>query len=122
MQAMNYQFDSPGICEWLNTQPDEILDTLSFGLIKMDTAGIVLHYNKEESAITGILKEKTMGKHFFTQIAPCTNNFMVAEKYKTEELDEQVQYIFTYITRPIPVLLRLLKNAGGYQYMLVKRL
>jgi photoactive yellow protein len=118
---MNLEFDSPGIATWLDDQTDETLDTLSFGLIKMDERGAVLHYNKAESEIAGIAREKTLGKHFFTQIAPCTNNFMVAEKYKKKELDELVQYIFTYITKPIPVVLRLLKGNQGNQYMLVKK-
>jgi hypothetical protein len=46
---------------------------------------------------------------------------LVAEKFKNAVLDEQVQYIFTYITQPIPVLLRLVKGIGNYQYLLVKK-
>ena len=119
---MNEEFDSSNILEWLNKQPNEILDKVPFGLVKMSKNGTVVFYNKAEELITGVKSENTIGKHFFTQVAPCTNNFLVAEKYSKVTLDEQVQYIFTYVTQPIPVQLRLLKGEGDYQYMLVKKL
>ncbi len=119
---MNNEFDSNDILEWLDEQPDEILDNLNFGLVKMSRTGTVVFYNKEEELITGVKRENSIGKHFFTQVAPCTNNFLVAEKYSKATLDEQVQYIFTYVTQPIPVQLRLLKGEGDNQYMLVKKL
>jgi photoactive yellow protein len=119
---MEIQFDNPDILYWLDDQPNNILDTLQFGVVKMDLVANVVYYNKEESAITGVLKENAIGKNFFAQIAPCTNNFLVAEKYRKEFLDEQVQYVFTYVTQPIPVLLRMLKGSKGHQYLLVKKI
>ena len=118
---MNYELNSPNIIEWLDEQTNETLDMLEFGVVKMNIDGIVLHYNTAETQIAGVKKEKAIGKHFFTQIAPCTNNFMVAEKYKQEVLDEEVPYIFTFVTQPIMVVLRLLKGTKGYQYLLVKK-
>lgn len=119
---MKNEFDSPAILEWLDEQPNETLDSLPYGLVKMNKSGNVLFYNKEEEKITGVKRENTIGKHFFTQVAPCTNNFLVAEKYSNPDLDEQLQYIFTYVTQPISVQLRLLKSEGENQYMLVKKL
>lgn len=119
---MNKEFDSPGLLQWLDEQSNETLDQLNFGLVKMNKSSVVLFYNKAEESITGVKSENTIGKQFFTQIAPCTNNFLVAEKYNQSILDEQVQYIFTYVTQPIPVQLRLLKGDGDNQYMLVKKL
>ena len=49
-----------------------------------------------------------------------SNNFMVAEKYQTEVLDEVIPYMFTYITKPTPVELRLIKGKNGNQYLLAK--
>jgi photoactive yellow protein len=118
---MSKNFDSPDILVWLNEQQDDALDKLNFGIVKMNFTGQVIFYNQEESVIAGVSKENAIGKHFFTQVAPCTNNFLVAEKFKNAVLDEQVQYIFTYITQPIPVLLRLVKGTGDYQYLLVKK-
>jgi photoactive yellow protein len=84
----------------------------------MNYKGIVTAYNSTISDIGGISKENAMGKNFFTQVAPCTNNFMVAEKYQQDLLDEEIPYMFTYITQPTPVILRLLKGKKGNQYLL----
>jgi len=118
---MTHKFKDAGLLTWLENQPDEILDNTDFGIVKMDGKGTVLFYNKAESKISGLSKESAIGKHFFTEVAPCTNNFMVAEKYKKETLDEELPYIFSYITKPTPVNLRLLKGVTGNQYLLVER-
>jgi photoactive yellow protein len=118
---MEKSFQSPKLAEWLKAKTENDYDQLEFGLVKMDVKGIVTAYNRAESEIAGVKKENAIGKHFFTQIAPCTNNFMVAEKYKDETLDELVPYIFTYITKPTKVTLRLLKDDSGYQYLLVQK-
>ncbi len=45
---------------------------------------------------------------------------MVAEKFKLAELDEELDYLFTYATTPTKVRLRLLKSAAhAHQYMIV---
>ena len=87
----------------------------------MNYNGIVMEYNKFESEMVGISKENAIGKNFFVEVAPCTNNFMVAEKYRAETLDEIFNYMFTYITSPTPVELRLLKGVNGNQYLLAKK-
>ena len=118
---MQPEFSSNEILVWLENQEQSVYDSLPFGLIRMTSDGIVVNYNKAESDIAGVAPENAIGKHFFTEVAPCTNNFMVAEKYTSPELDEELDYIFTYITQPTKVRLRLLKSAGNtHQYLLVK--
>ena len=47
---------------------------------------------------------------------------MVAEKYKLAELDEELDYLFTYVTSPIKVRLRLLKSsAHTHQYLIAQK-
>ncbi|TAG14696.1 MAG: photoactive yellow protein [Sphingobacteriia bacterium] len=119
---MNATFSTPEILGWLENQEPNQYDELSFGIVKMNIDGQVVFYNKQESQITGIDPAFAVGKLFFTQIAPCTNNFMVSEKYKQIELDEELDYLFTHITTPTRVRLRLLKSAASqHQYMLVHK-
>lgn len=113
-------FNDTTLPEWLDNHQEADLDLLSFGVVKMNDEGIVTAYNKHESDLTGVSKENAIGKHFFTEVAPCTNNFMVAEKYKQDLLDEVMPYMFTYITAPTPVELRLIKRNNGRQYLLAK--
>jgi len=119
---MKIDFSSANLLDWLEIQADAIFDELPFGIVKMDSNGVVVYYNKKESSITGVDPSMAMGKNFFVQIAPCTNNFMVAEKYKLAELDEELDYLFTYVTTPTKVRLRLLKSAAHlHQYMVVQK-
>jgi photoactive yellow protein len=51
--------------------PEE-LDGLPYGMITLDAAGRVLHYNDTESRLVGLPKERVIGRNFFQDIAPCT--------------------------------------------------
>lgn len=113
-------FDDPQLAQWLDNNPETVFDNLTFGVVKMNYDGQVTYYNKTQSGISGVAPENAKGKHFFTQVAPCTNNFMVSEKYKADKLDETLAYMFTYITQPTPVTLRLIKGNAGNQYLLAK--
>jgi photoactive yellow protein len=115
---MTPAFSDANIIDWLDTHSEENYDSLPYGVVQMNGQGIVTAYNTYESVIGGISKENAIGKNFFVQVAPCTNNFMVAEKYKQESLDEELPYLFTYVTQPTPVILRLIKGTNGKQYLL----
>ncbi|WP_224746416.1 PAS domain-containing protein [Mucilaginibacter glaciei] len=117
---MSLTFNDPSLLQWLDTHSESDYDKLPFGVVKMDYEGVVAAYSRGQSKISGVTKENAKGKNFFTQIAPCTNNFMVAERYKDITLDETLPYMFTYITKPTPVTLRLIKGGNGSQYLLAK--
>ena len=117
------QFDSPSLLRLLLEADDQALDTLPFGVVGMDLNGTVRRYNRFESDLSGMRPETVIGRHFFTEVAPCTNNFMVAGRYDGEEtLDEALDYVFTYRMAPTKVRLRLLKDTAlGCQYLCVRR-
>lgn len=115
-------FSSPELLDWLEGLTNEQIDQLPFGVVRMTREGIVVAYCKSESHITGIAPEYALGKYYFTQIAPCANNMMVAAKYALPSLDEELDYILTYVCAPVRVRLRLLKSPDSrYQYFLVNR-
>jgi photoactive yellow protein len=89
----------------------------------MDTDGRVLAYNTAESRLSGLNAEHVLGEDFFVQVAPCTNNYLVAQKYvDNEELDEVMDYVFTFRMVPTSVRLRLIKRpTSAYQYLIVER-
>jgi len=49
------------------------LDTLSFGVIQIDELGQILLYNATEGEIAGFDAKAAIGKNFFTEVAPCTD-------------------------------------------------
>ncbi len=52
----------------------EQLDALPFGAIKLDRDGRVVVYSESERALSGYGTRPTIGKVFFTEIAPCMSD------------------------------------------------
>ena len=113
-------FDTADASTLLDMDQTE-LDALPFGVIQMDRSGTVLHYNSTESRYSGLSRERVLGRHFFREVAPCSNNHRVAGRYALHELDETIEYTFALRMKPVPVTLRMLKPAQGAQmYLLVQ--
>jgi photoactive yellow protein len=98
----------------------------------MDRNGQVLGYNRAESELSGLPVGAVIGRNFFVEVGPCTNNYLVAQRYADAggpdaggdgagDLDEQLDYVFTYRMAPTPVRLRLLARRGSSrQYLAVE--
>ena len=115
-------FTGSGIADIEGASPGD-LDTLSFGVIGFGAGGLVEIYSAAESRLAGLSPERVIGKHFFTAVAPCMNNFMVAQRFEDEaELDATIDYVLTLRMRPTPVKLRMLQSAGASRrYILIQR-
>lgn len=91
-------------------------DEKPYGIVKVDDNGVVQMYNRWESQMAGVAPEKAIGRNFFTQVAPCTNNRLVFGRFKSGvakgELDVEFNYTFTYKMRPTNVRLRLFHHPG----------
>ncbi|MCY7308193.1 MAG: phosphonate transporter [Rhodoferax sp.] len=104
------------------------LDGIDFGVIGFDAHGIVTRYNTFESKAAGLSMERVLGKLLFTVVAPCMNNFMVAQRFDdatqaSAVLDATIDYVLTLRMRPVKVKLRLLAAPGAAtRYVLVQRL
>lgn len=99
------------------------LDALPFGVIGFTSDAIVTTYNATESRNTGLSPQRVLGKHFFEEVAPCMNNFMVAQRFDDMvELDDIIPYVLTLRMRPTPVRLRLLKTPiCATRFVLIER-
>ena len=113
--------------DYLDRASDAELDSLDFGVIGMDDATQVRRYNRFESAAAGLSPERVIGHALFTVVAPCMNNFMVAQRFEDAQqdgsvLDDTIDYVLTLRMRPVKVKLRLLARPGsGLRYVLVHR-
>lgn len=104
-------FDSPDLLARLEASEAD-LDEVPFGLVVMDRDGVVTRYNRAESRLSGLDPERVVGRRFFTEVGPCTNNFMVAQRYEdVADLDETIDYVFTFRMAPTPVRLRMLASS-----------
>ena len=120
------QFADPGLLDALESVSLDLIDDFGFGLIVMDRDGRVLGYNQAESKLSGLPAGEVVGRNFFVEIGPCTNNYLIAQRYQDSasegaSLDEQLDYVFTYRMAPTPVRLRLLARRGSpRQYLVVQ--
>jgi photoactive yellow protein len=111
----------------LDRSSDEDLDALNFGVIGFTTAGIVRRYNSFESKAAGLSNSRVLGQPLFTLVAPCMNNFLVAQRFEDALtqgtlLDDIIDYVLTLRMRPCKVKLRLLASPGAEtRYVLIQR-
>jgi photoactive yellow protein len=103
----------PELINVLAKLDDKLLDELPVGVIGFGRDCLVQRYNRFEFEATGLLQQKVLGKHVFTDIAQCMNNFLVAQRYKdawksASPLDATLDYVLTWSMSPVKVKLRLL--------------
>jgi photoactive yellow protein len=120
-------FDESGLLSRLGPISAAELDSLDFGVIGFDAQGVVCRYNSYESEAAGLSVERVLGKDLFTVVAPCMNNYLVAQRFidaaaTDMELDAIIDYVLTLRMRPIKVRLRLLAAPGATsRFVLVQR-
>ena len=103
-----------GIADEIPLMTPEKLHDLPLGVIKLDDGGNIIFYSKGESKLSGFSADEVMGRHFFTDVAPCTNNRLVYRPFQegilNGVLNMEVSYTFTYVMRPTNVRLHLFRH------------
>lgn len=76
------------------------LDALPYGMIQLDSRGVILRYSQAESRLSGLSAADCVGRHFFDEVAPCTH---VAEFYgrflegvRAAQLDTVFNFRFSF--------------------------
>lgn len=115
-------FADAGLLDILDGLAVEVFDGLDFGLITMGRDGTVIGYNTVESGRAGLSPDRVLGRHFFSEVGPCTDNHLVAGRFGTQErLDHRMNYVFTFRMKVTPVELRLMAAVGSpRQYLAVR--
>ena len=127
IQAQTVSFADPELLSQLDQASDADLDGLAFGVLGFDAQTLVQRYNSFEAKAAGLSPQRVLGHALFTVVAPCMNNFMVAQRFEDAAaqglaLDATLDYVLTLRMRPVKVKLRLLaKPAGATRYVLVQR-
>lgn len=114
-------FNEENLFEKLLNASNSEKDSVSFGIIGMDSNNKIFDYNKVEEGLSSYKKDFVLGKDLFIDIAPCMNNYLVALKFEErEEMDEIIPYILSFKVKPVSVELRLIKKSDK-RYVLIKR-
>lgn len=125
--AIDLSFATPDLQSHLAQLSQEQLDQLDFGVIGFDAETVVRQYNQTESEAAGLTPPRVVGQPLFTNVAPCLNNFLVAQRFEDAQdegsaLDDTIDYVLTLRMRPVKVKLRLLAQPDSSQrYVLVQR-
>jgi photoactive yellow protein len=121
--GLNFENDEVG--EALHQMSESKLDGADFGIVRVDDEGIVEFYNQYESNLAGIDPEDAVGRNFFTDLAPCSNNQLFWGRFKKGvrkgEMDERFTYTFTYKMRPTLVDVRLYRDEANNNWVMIHK-
>lgn len=77
------------------------LDALPYGMIQLDSRGVILRYSHAETRLSGLTADECVGRHFFDEVAPCTH---VGEFYgrfvdgvRAQQLDTVFNFRFAFV-------------------------
>ena len=118
-------FGSDDIDNVLKNKSAAEIDKLAFGAIQLDRTGRVLQYNAMEGEITGRDPRATLGKSFFTEVAPCTNKPAFKGEFDkgvaTGALNKIFEYTFDYNMKPTKVRVHMKALLDDTSWVFVKR-
>ena len=109
------EFEPKSFYEQLPLMSPDALDALDVGVIQLDDEGCILQYNAKEAVFSGYSAREVLGRLFFVDVAPCTNNRLVFGRFRegvrSGRLNHSIPYTFTYVMEPTIVLLQLFRDS-----------
>ena len=118
-------FDADEIGKQLRQAPPAELHDAPFGIVRLDDDGNVTFYNRYESNLSGVPPADALGKNFFNELAPCSNNHLFLGRFRegvaNDDLDERFTYTFTYKLRPTLVDIRLYRDREEQNWVLIQK-
>jgi photoactive yellow protein len=98
--------------ETLLTLSQEELDALPYGVIELDEHARVRGYNRAEERLSGLPRDRFLGRHFFTEVAPCTRVAEFEGRFhqilaSTTPAEEEFSFVFRFARGHRFVLVRL---------------
>ncbi len=92
-------------------------DSCDFGVIKLDDTGKVLMVNRYQSELGCVAVPQFENKHYFTQIAPCTNNGLFFGAFRkgiaAGSLNIAFPYTFTFKLKPTSVRIHMYRDPAS---------
>jgi photoactive yellow protein len=90
-------FDHPHLALAVEALPQEAVDALPFGAIRLGTDGKVEHYSAAERRLSGSGGRERLGLDFFSKIAPCMDNADFRGRVERARQSGQLYLEFTHI-------------------------
>ena len=104
--------------------PDE-LDSLPFGVIKLDASGKVSFFSETEAEHSGYGDRPAIGRPFFTEIAPCMGSPDFLRRYEQAHTERTLDVLFEHVgdfaDRTRVLTIRLKPAGDGGTWLFLKR-
>ena len=101
------------------TMSEKELNSLPFGIIRINALGDILYYNNAQAVLAHREKLTTIGLNFFRDVAPCTdvknfhgrfNDFVQLPQSKIEPFS--FFFRFAWESKPVKVNITFVRRAG----------
>jgi photoactive yellow protein len=103
----------------------EQLDALPFGVVRLDADGNVTFYSKTEAEQSGFGDRRAIGRHFFTQLAPCLGSVerrqQIERARREGTLDIAFEQIGDFDAAERELRVRVVSAAGGGLWVFLQR-
>ena len=101
------------------------LDQLPFGVIKLDASGKVSLFSRTEARLSGFGDRPAIGKHFFTDLAPCMGSpeFLsrVEQAHAQRTLDVLFEHVGDFEDRARVLRVRIKAATDGGTWLFLQR-
>jgi len=99
------------------------VDALPFGLIVLDRDGLVVRYNAYEETLASRTRQDVLGRHFFSEVAPCAARTRFQSTYQGlldgggGEAD--FEFIFRFVTGHRLVRIRMIVDPAREEQLIM---
>lgn len=118
-------FDHPQLARAIEALPDEVVDTLPFGAIRLDEEGRVLFYSEAERRLSGYGARPVANHNFFAGIAPCMDNprfrGRIEAARQSGKLDLEFTHIGDFEDRDRELTVRIQSASDGGYWIFMRR-
>lgn len=118
-------FEQDKLAATIEQMPVAALDDLSFGAIRLDADGQVVVFSGAEKRLSGYGDRPVLGRHFFTQIAPCMDQpsfrGRVERAIATGDADIEFGWIGDFGSADRGLRVRVQPATGGGCWIFIKR-
>jgi photoactive yellow protein len=118
-------FDTPRLAQAIERLTVDEVDALPYGAIRLDAEGRVTFYSKAEARLSGYGSRPSIGKVFFSEIAPCMDNdgFLgrIEAARRQGALDLEFGWIGDFEDRDRALRVRVQSSSDGGVWVFISR-
>jgi photoactive yellow protein len=118
--------DAHGLLAQVERLSQEGLDSLPFGVVRLDEAGKVTYFSRAEAEQSGFGDRRAIGRDFFTQMAPClgTPELMgrIERARRAGTLDILFEQVGDFGDPERELRVRVLSASGGGLWVFLQRI